>query len=497
MIYSSILDTIGNTPCIRLKKIAPPNIHIFVKLESFNPTASVKDRSALGIIEHAEKTGVLKPGQTVIEATSGNAGIGLAMVCAEKGYPLVVVMPENFSVERRKLIRFFGAQVVLTPAAYKGSGALAKAQALAEKYNWFYCNQFNNDANAEIHAHTTANEILKTFEQEPLHYWVTGYGSGGTLKGVAQALKMQSPNTRIVVCEPNNSQLLASRDDDTLSYQNPPDSNPNFRPHLMQGWLPDFISRLTQDAQKEGYIDELLPIDGNRAIEVCRQLAQQEGILTGISGGATLAGALRLAEASEPGTRILCLLPDTAERYLTTPLFDHIQSEMNEEELALSESTRHFRLQDSSPLLPVMEVEEQAPLVNDITQQMLRQFIFNPREPVVMFGLQWCEFCLSVRKLFKRLSIPYHSVDLDSGSYQGCDLGKKLKSTLTNHTQCNTLPQIFVNGEFIGSCLEVFDAVNNRSLFRKLNQAGVSYNKVIDIDPYTLLPGWMNNNRNE
>lgn len=491
MRYTSILDTIGNTPCVRLNKIGPDSVNIFVKLESFNPTSSVKDRMAYGVIEHAEKTGALQPGQTVVEATSGNAGIGLAMVCAQKGYPLVVVMPENFSIERRQLIRFFGARVVLTPAGYKGSGALAKAQELAARHGWFYCHQFDNDSNANIHARTTAQEILQDFNDLPLDYWITGYGSGGTLKGVAQVLKLHSPKTKVVVCEPNNAQLLASSDGDRSRFASPPNSNAHYQPHLMQGWTPDFISRLTEDAQREGCIDRLLPVDGSRAIQLCRELAQNEGILTGISGGATLAGALRIAEEAEPGANILCMLPDTAERYLTTPLFEHVSAEMNSAERNISESTSNFRFDAPPTPLPVMEVDEQEPLITEITQQMLQQFIGNPRHPVVMFGLEWCEFCWSVRKLFKKLSIQFHSVDLDSAAYQPCDLGKKLKATLVAHTNCSTLPQIFIGGEFIGSCIEIFDAVNNRSFFRKLDKAGVSFNKVIDIDPYTLLPGWM------
>jgi cysteine synthase A len=495
MRYLSILETVGNTPCVRLQKIGPAHVNLFVKLESFNPTASVKDRMALGVIEQAEKSGALKPGQTVVEATSGNAGISLAMVCAHKGYPLVVVMPENFSVERRKLIRFFGARVVLTPAGYKGSGALAKAQELAERHGWFYCRQFDNDANANAHARTTAKEILRDFQDAPLNYWVTGYGSGGTLKGVAQMLKAHSPKTRVVVCEPNNAQLLANSDGETGSYNNPPDSHSQHQPHLMQGWTPDFISRLTEDAQREGCIDQLLPVDGNLALQLCRDLARQEGILTGISGGATLAGALQLAAAAEPGSNILCMLPDTAERYLTTPLFDAIDAEMDGDEIGLSDSTPNFRFAAPPSPLPVMEVEEQEAVITEITQQMLMQFIENRKRPVVMFALEWCEFCWSVRKLFKKLSIPFHSVDLDSAAYQSCGLGAKLKATLVAHTGCSVLPQIFIAGEYIGSCIELFDAVNSRSLYRKLDRNGIAYNKVLDIDPYTLLPGWLHSAR--
>jgi cysteine synthase A len=497
MRYSSILETVGNTPCVRLGKFGPAHINLFVKLECFNPTASVKDRMALGVIEEAERSGALKPGQTVVEATSGNAGISLAMVCAQKGYPLVVVMPENFSVERRRLIRFFGARVVLTPAGHKGSGALAKAQELADRHGWYYCRQFDNDANTLAHSRTTAREILRDFQDAPLDYWITGYGSGGTLKGVSQMLREHSPRTRIVVCEPNNAQLLANTYGQIQGYNNPPGSHGQYQPHLMQGWTPDFISRLTGDAQREGCIDRLLPVDGNTALQICRDLARQEGILTGITGGAALAGALQIAAEAEPGSNILCMLPDTAERYLTTPLFDAIAADMDSAELEISTSTPNFQFAAPPSPLPVMEVEEQEPLITEITQQMLRQFIDNPKRPVVMFGLEWCEFCWSARKLFKKLSIPFHSVDLDSAAYHACSLGTKLKATLAAHTGCSQLPQIFIAGEYIGSCIELFDAVNNRSLYRKLDQHGISYNKVLDIDPYTLLPGWLHSTRVE
>ncbi len=247
--FDNILGTIGNTPLVRLSKLAPAHVNVFAKLEAFNPMGSVKDRLALGIIEDAERRGTLRPGQTVIEATSGNTGIGLAMVCAVKGYPLVVTMAENFSLERRKMMRFLGAKVVLTPAALKGSGMLAKAVELAHEHDWFLCRQFENEANADIHSRTTAEEILAAFDGEPLDYWVTGCGTGGTLKGVARVLKARRPQTQIVVCEPDNSPTLASGIAQARDAQgNPADSHPSFRPHLMQGWTPDFIPKLTEDA---------------------------------------------------------------------------------------------------------------------------------------------------------------------------------------------------------------------------------------------------------
>lgn len=290
--YESILETIGRTPVVRLKKLAPAHVRLYAKLEAFNPMGSVKDRLALGVISAAEAAGELKPGQTVIEATSGNTGIGLAMVCAEKGYPLVVTMAENFSIERRRLMRFLGARVVLTPAALKGSGMLAKAVELAERHGWFLCRQFENEANATAHARTTAPEILAAFEGERLDYFVTGFGTGGTLKGVAGVLRARSTHTRIVVCEPDNSQTLGS-----AIPQPPTGSHPLFRPHLMQGWSPDFIPRLAEDARRAGWIDAIVPVNGGEALRLARELARREGIFGGISAGATLAGALQVCAA--------------------------------------------------------------------------------------------------------------------------------------------------------------------------------------------------------
>ncbi len=497
MRYNSILDTIGNTPCVRLHKLGPKHVNLYVKLEQFNPMSSVKDRMALGLIEKAERTQQLKPGQTVIEATSGNAGIGLAMVCAQKGYPFVAVIPENFSVERRQIMRFMGAQVVLTPAEYRGLGALQKAQELALRHGWFYCQQFENEDNANTHARTTAREILRDFADLPLDYWVTGYGTGGTLKGVANTLKKFSVDTKVVVCEPNNSQLLASTEHQPRNHDGTASmSHPQYRPHIMQGWSPDFISKLTDEAQKEAYIDILLAVDGVESLKLTRKLATQEGIFTGISGGATLAGALKLAEVAEPGSTILCMLPDSGERYLSTPMFDDIEEGMNEQELKISESTPNFVFEDLSPL-PMMEVDEEEPLVSDVSITMFNKFINNPKQPVVMFGLEWCEFCWSVRKLFKNLSIEFHAVDIDSFSYRTGELGDKLKATLVAHTGCNTLPQVFINGTFIGSCTEIFDAVNSRKLFTQLKAANVSFNSVVDIDPYALLPGWMHTRKSD
>jgi cysteine synthase len=286
-IQPDILATVGDTPVVRIKKLAPVGVELFAKLESFNPMGSVKDRLALGVIEDAEKRGHLSPGQTVVEATSGNTGIGLAMICAHKGYPLVVTMAENFSVERRKLMRFLGAKVVLTPASEKGSGMLAKAVELAEKHGWFLCRQFENEANADIHSRTTAQEILRDFRDRRLDYFVTGTGTGGTLKGVARVLREQRPETKIVVCEPDNSPVLASGvEQEKRPDGSPATSHPGFRPHLMQGWSPDFIPKLVEDARAAGLIDEIVPVSGADALRLSRDLAQKEGIFVGISAGA-------------------------------------------------------------------------------------------------------------------------------------------------------------------------------------------------------------------
>ena len=334
--YQNILETIGNTPVVRLTKLAPASVNVYVKVEAFNPMGSVKDRLALAIIEDAERSGALKPGQTVIEATSGNTGIGLAMVCAQKGYPLVVTMAESFSVERRKLLRFLGARVVLTPAAQKGTGMLAKAVELAETHGWFLCRQFENPANADVHARTTAREIIRDFADQRLDYFVTGFGTGGTLKGVASALKRARPDTRIVAAEPANAALLSSRIPQARDTTGgPAGSHPSFSPHPMQGWTPDFISTLTEQAVEADLIDEIVPVAGPDALRLARELARQEGIFVGTSSGGTLVAALDVARRAPAGSNIVCMLPDTGERYLSTPLFEGISMEMNNEELAI------------------------------------------------------------------------------------------------------------------------------------------------------------------
>ncbi|MEO8652353.1 MAG: cysteine synthase A [Hyphomicrobiaceae bacterium] len=338
--FESILGTIGNTPVVRINKLAPAGINLYVKIEAFNPLGSVKDRLALGVIEAAEKSGELKPGQTVIEATSGNTGIGLAMVCAQKGYPLVVTMAETFSVERRRLMRFLGAKVVVTPAAGRGVGMVNKAVELAKAHGWFLTRQFENEANPDIHSRTTAREIIEDFKGEKLDYWVTGYGTGGTLKGVSRVLAKEMPNTKIIVCEPEDAQLLTSG---VPQERNPDGSaampHPAFKPHPMQGWTPDFIPKLTGDVVNMKVIDRMIHIAGPDALKMSMDLAQKEGIFVGITAGGTFAGALKVAADAPKGSTILCMLPDTGERYLSTPLFTSIQADMSPDELEISRST--------------------------------------------------------------------------------------------------------------------------------------------------------------
>jgi cysteine synthase A len=338
--YLSILETIGNTPVVRINRLAPAGVNLFVKVEAFNPLGSVKDRLALGVIEAAERSGALKPGQTVLEATSGNTGIGLAMVCAAKGYPLVLIMAEPFSVERRRLMRFLGAKVVITPAAGRAVGMINKMEELAAAHGWFMTRQFENEANPDYHSRTTAREILDDFAGERLDYWVTGYGTGGTLKGVARVLAKERPETTIIVCEPEDAQLLGSGIEQSRKPDGTPAApHPAFKPHPMQGWTPDFIPSLTGDAVDMKLIDRILPITNAEAIRCSKDLATKEGIFVGITSGGTFAGALKVAAEAERGSNILCMLPDTGERYLSTPLFADIAADMNEEELAISRST--------------------------------------------------------------------------------------------------------------------------------------------------------------
>jgi cysteine synthase A len=338
--YQNILQTVGRTPVVRINRLAPSHVNLWVKVEAFNPLGSVKDRLALGVIEAAEASGELKPGQTVIEATSGNTGIGLAMVCAQKGYPLVVTMAESFSIERRKLMRFLGAKVVVTPAAMRATGMVVKAQELARSHGWFLTRQFENEANADMHSRTTAREIVEDFEGQQLDYWVTGYGTGGTLKGVARVLAKEKPEAKIVVCEPSDAALLSSGAPQARNADGTPaEGHPAWKPHPMQGWTPDFIPKLTGDAMAENKVHKVLAIPGPEAMKCSLDLAQKEGIFVGITSGATFAGALKIAAEAREGANILCMLPDTGERYLSTALFANVPADMTEEEQAIMDST--------------------------------------------------------------------------------------------------------------------------------------------------------------
>jgi cysteine synthase len=305
MIYDSILGTIGRTPIVQLQRLAPKNVTIYVKCEFFNPAASVKDRLAIAIIEDAEKSGKLKPGQTVVEATSGNTGIALAMVCAAKGYPFVATMVETFSIERRKIMRLLGAKVILTPAAERGTGMVKKAEELSKKHGWFLARQFENPANPAYHRNTTGPEILSDFAGRRLDFFVTGWGTGGTLTGVGEVMKVARPEVKIVVAEPQSAALLEGK---------------TFAPHKIQGWTPDFIPAVLNRA----VADRLLTVTDAEAIEGARALAKSEGIFCGISSGGTFAAAKKVADEAPAGSVILAMLPDTAERYLSTALFEGI-----------------------------------------------------------------------------------------------------------------------------------------------------------------------------
>ena len=315
MIYNSILETIGNTPIVRVNNVGPKNQNIYVKCESFNPLSSVKDRLAIAIIEDAEKNGLIKPGQTVIEATSGNTGIALAMVCAAKGYPFVATMVETFSIERRRIMKALGAKVILTPAAERGTGMVKRAEELAKEHGWFLARQFENQANPEYHRNTTAPEILRAFAGKKLDYFVSGWGTGGTVTGTGEVLKTARPNIKIIGTEPDNAALLSGQE---------------WQPHKIQGWTPDFIPKVLNTE----IADEIILVNDEDSIKTARLLAQKEGIFCGISAGATMRAAIIAAEKAPSNSTFCVILPDTGERYLSTPLFEGISEESDEEWLS-------------------------------------------------------------------------------------------------------------------------------------------------------------------
>ncbi len=490
MKYASILETVGKTPVVRLVNIAPAHVALYAKVESFNPMGSIKDRLARAVIERAEHSGALTPGQTVIEATSGNTGIGLAMVCAQKGYPLVLVMSENFSIERRRLMRFLGAKVILTPAAEKGSGMLAKAIELADAHGWFLTRQFENEANADVHTETTAREILEDFADERLDYWVSTFGTGGTVKGVARALKAARPDTRIVVSEPDNSPMISSGIPQPAGAGGVPASHPMFRPHPIQGTSPDFIPKLAADAVASGCIDIAMPVNGADALRCARDLATREGIFAGISSGAAVAAALKIAATAPAGSNILCMLPDTGERYLSTPLFESVSAEMNAEEQAIAASTPGVHVAPRSAA--VLAAPVAAPIAVDAEAVAFVTEVLSGSDPqVVMFALEWCEFCWAARRLLEAMGVAYRSVDLDSVAYQPDDWGGRIRRALQARTSMVTIPQIFISGELIGGASELIAAAETGELQARLRGMPSAAAVRSVANPRSFLPGWL------
>jgi cysteine synthase A len=388
-------------------------------------------------------------------------------------------------------MRFLGAKVVLTPASERGSGMLAKAAELAAAHGWFLPRQFENEANAEIHSRTTAQEILAAFAGERLDYWITGFGTGGTLKGVARVLRTARPETKVMVAEPDNAPVLGSgirqgrRPDGT-----PSGAHPAFRPHPMQGWSPDFIPRLTEDAVALGLVDGIVPVNGARALETARDLARREGILAGISGGATLAAALEVARTAPAGSRLLCMLPDTGERYLSTPLFADIPADMSAEETNISRSTPGFRFDVAASAAPVT-TPDPAPAPRPEAAAFIQETVSDASQPVVMFALEWCEFCWSVRRMLAHFDVPYRSIDLDSVAYQKDDWGGAVRAALNARTGMRTIPQIFVSGELVGGSTDLFAAWKEGRVQSRLEAAGVAVRERGQVDPFGFLPGWL------
>jgi cysteine synthase A len=344
--YENITETIGQTPIVKVNKLAPEGVNLWVKLEYFNPLSSVKDRLALAIVEAGEKSGELKTGGTIIEATSGNTGIALAMVCAQRGYNFVAVMAASFSVERRKVMRALGAKVIITPAPLGGTGMVKKAEELAEKNGWFLARQFETEANAAFHEKTTGPEILAAFASKglKLDYWVTGYGTGGTFAGAGKAIKAGSPTTKIILSEPTGAPLVTSgikqeRKEVLGKFGAPASGHPSWKPHPIQGWTPNFIPKVCEEGLDANIKDDVILVDGPDAMKTALELAKMEGIFCGTSGGATVWTALEVCKSAPKGSNVLAMVPDTAERYLSTPLFASIDGEMNEEETALFKST--------------------------------------------------------------------------------------------------------------------------------------------------------------
>eukprot|EP00284_Hemiselmis_tepida_P011371 CAMPEP_0174919146 /NCGR_PEP_ID=MMETSP1355-20121228/3502_1 /TAXON_ID=464990 /ORGANISM="Hemiselmis tepida, Strain CCMP443" /LENGTH=521 /DNA_ID=CAMNT_0016164359 /DNA_START=61 /DNA_END=1626 /DNA_ORIENTATION=- len=502
LVHDSILSTIGKTPVVRLSnKMAPAGVEVFVKCEQANPMGSVKDRLALGVIEWAEANGQLKSGQTVVEASSGNTGIGLAMVCAAKGYPFVCVMSESFSIERRKLMRFLGAKVVLTNPAHKGSGMVIKAEELAQHHGWFLPRQFDSEANAWMHEMTTGPEIVEQLCSEAgrgLDHFVCAYGTGGTLNGVSRVLRAQSPGTKIHVCEPDNAPLLHSGIETeypdgaaaaegagegapaTSSFA---EVHPVWRPHLLQGWAPDWIPKLVSEVAASKGFDGLLHVGGDEAMAVARDLARKEGIFTGTSGGGTLACALRLAASAPEGTRILAMLADTGERYLSTPLFEDIPADMTEEEKEIAAST------PSQPPPPAT-----LPAVTPAATEFVSDFI--SKNKVAIFSLEYCEFCWTIFRFFDAIGVPYSKVNIDAFEYAEGNVGNTYRAALQERTDCKTFPQVFIDGEYLGGAADACIKWRKGELQPLLEAAGLKQNDFngYEGDPFEFLPKWMTQN---
>lgn len=490
--HGSVLELIGNTPCVLAEKLSPPGREVWVKLESTNPAGSVKDRLALGLIEAAERDGSLKPGQTVIEATSGNTGIGLALVCARKGYPLVIVMAESFSVERRKILRFLGARVVLTPASLKGTGMVDKARELADEHGWFLPRQFENENNALTHELTTGMEIVEAFADAPLDAFVSGLGTGGTIAGVGRALKKHTPTTRIVACEPENSTVLSSGIAQQYADDGSPiGSHPNFRPHPMQGWSPDFVPLVVSKAMEDATIDEVRLVGGDDALSWSRRLAREEGIFCGITAGATFATAHSLASEMPEGSRVLAMIPDTGERYMTTPLFADIGEDMDEAEMAISRSTPGARFDTPPPAAPAPQAAPTPLAASPEALAHIDAIIGDEAAPLVFFSLEWCEFCWSAVKLLDAMGVSYRRVDLDGPGYHDAAWAADIRRALAQRAGAPTVPQVFFAGTHLGGATELFDAFNSGTFVTLLDDAGLEYRAPAIENAYSLLPKWL------
>jgi cysteine synthase A len=424
----------------------------------------------------------------VIDASSGNTGIGLAVCCASKGYPLVVVMAESFSVERRKLMRFLGAKVILTNPAHKATGMVIKAKELADKHGYFWANQFENDANAWIHEQTTGPEIMDAFRNTPLHHIVMAYGTGGTILGVSRVLQKESPSTKIHVCEPSNAPMLYSDIETSYPENGNPSSSfrephPVWRPHLLQGWAADFIPKLVAKAKQENPDWNIIPVGGFDAINTSKEMAKKEGIFSGTSGGGTVFAALELAKESPHGTNILAIVADTGERYLSTPLFENIPADMTPVEKELSDSTPS--LPPPPPGLP-----DATPEAIDFVNQQIKD------HKVLIWSLEYCEFCWTMTRFFDRLQVPYECINIDNFQFAKEQMGNKYRAALCDMTGCKTFPQLFIDGLFIGGAVDACMMWKKGELQSILEETGLKINNFGGYkgDPFEFLPRWMTAN---